>query len=59
MAAMYLVIAENEGKEKAYNGFLKVLMQRISPTAHGSIYDINNLKKIAGDVNFAGYVLSA
>ena len=54
MAAMYLVIAESEGKEKAYDGFLKVLMQRISPTAHGSIYDINNLKKVEGDI-FANF----
>jgi len=54
MAAMYLVIAESEGKEKAYDGFLKMLMQRISPTAHGSIYDINNLKKVEGDI-FANF----
>jgi len=49
MSAIYLVIADREGKEKAYE-FIKGIFQRIGPTAHESLYNIKDLKKCEGDI---------
>jgi len=49
MSAIYLVIADREGKEKAYE-FIKGIFQRIGPTAHESLYNIRDLKKCDGDI---------
>ena len=49
MAAMHLVIADTEGREKAYE-FNKRIIQELGPTAHKSIYCLHDLKKVEGDV---------
>jgi len=49
LAAMHLVIADTEGREKAYE-FIKSIMQELGPTAHKSIYCLHDLKKVEGDV---------
>lgn len=50
MGAMYLVIAESEGQEKAYNEFIKGIMQKIGPISHESLYSFQALKKVDGDI---------
>jgi len=50
MAAMYLVVADVEGKERAYDGFIKGILQRLGPTSHESIYCLKDLKKVKGDI---------
>ncbi len=49
LAAIFLVIAGREGKEKAYE-FVKGILQRIGPTAHEAIYSLKDLKKVEGDI---------
>lgn len=49
MSAIYLVIADREGKEKAYE-FVKGIFQKIGPTAHESLYNVRDLKKCEGDI---------
>lgn len=49
LAAMFLVIADTEGKEKSYE-FVKGILQRIGPTAHEAIYSMKDLKKVEGDI---------
>ncbi len=49
LAAMHLVIADTEGREKAYE-FVKRIIQKIGPTAHKSIYCLEDLKKVEGDI---------
>ena len=49
MAAVHLVIADTEGREKAYE-FVKSIIQKIGPTAHRSVYCLEDLKTIEGDI---------
>jgi len=49
MGAIFLVLAKKEGREKAYE-FLKMMIQKMSPTAHESFYCLKDLKKIEGDI---------
>jgi len=49
MSAMYLVLADREDKEKAYE-FVKGIFQKIGPTAHETLYNIKDLAKCDGDI---------
>lgn len=49
LSSMYLVLAEMEGKESAYE-FLKSIFHKIGPTAHGAIYNIRDLERCEGDI---------
>ena len=49
MTAMYLALAEMEDKEQAYE-FVKGIFQKIGPTAHETLYNIQGLLQCEGDV---------
>lgn len=49
MSSMYLVLADREDKEKAYE-FVKGIFQKIGPTAHETLYNIKDLMKCEGDI---------
>jgi hypothetical protein len=49
MSAMYLVLTEREGKEKAFE-FVKGIFRKIGPAAHEAFYDIKDLVKCPGDI---------
>lgn len=49
MSAMYLVLADREGKDKAFE-FVKGIFQKIGPTAHEALYNIKDLAKCPGDI---------
>jgi len=53
MTAMYLVIADTEDKDTAYE-FIKGIFQKIGPTAHETLYNIQDLEKCEGDI-FANF----
>ena len=46
---MFLVIADDIGREKAYE-FIKGILQKMGPTAHESLYCLKDLKKVKGDI---------
>lgn len=45
MGAMYQVLSEIDGKEKAYT-FIQGIIRKVGPTVHAILYDINNLKNV-------------
>ena len=49
MAAMYILLAESEGKEYAYN-FIEEIFHQIGPTAHAAIYDVKRLQRCGGGI---------
>jgi hypothetical protein len=49
MGAMYQVLSEIDGKEKAY-ALIQGIVRKVGPTVHAILYDINNLKKCDGDI---------
>jgi hypothetical protein len=49
MSAMYLALADREGKEKAFE-FVKRIFQKIGPAGHEALYDIEDLVKCPGDI---------
>jgi len=49
LGAMFLVIADDEGKIKAYE-FVRGILQKMGPTSHESIYCLKDLKKVKGDI---------
>ena len=49
MGAMYQVLSDIDGKEKAY-ALIQGIVRKVGPTVHAILYDINNLKKCEGDI---------
>ncbi len=49
MSSMYLVLADREDKEKAYE-FVRGIFHKIGPTAHETLYNIKDLAKCKGDI---------
>ena len=49
MSAMYLVLTDREGKEKAFE-FVKGIFRKLGPAGHEAYYDLKNLLKCPGDI---------